>query len=116
MTDQDLEQRAKRLFADSVDELDGQTLSRLNQGRHQALDAASRRPVLLRYAPIGGLVAAAAIAIVMFQSPSVTLPAPPESASDVDILLSDDSLDMFEELEFFAWMETNESGTNDTSG
>lgn len=114
MTEQDFEKRAQQLFAESVDALDGESLSRLNRGRQRALETAARRPALLRYAPLGGLVAAAAFAVVMMQAPAVAPLAPTDSAGDFEILLSEDSLEMLEELEFFAWMDMQEPVADDT--
>ena len=66
MNDEDLQRQAKQHFDDSVDRLDGETLSRLNQGRHAALAAAaSPASAWLRYAPAGGLAAAAMIAYLV---------------------------------------------------
>ena len=116
MTEQELEKRARQVFAESVEGLDGQTLSRLNQGRQRALEAAARRPALLRYAPLGGLAAALAIAVMMIQTPMPTPIEATDSASDFEILLGEDSLDMLEELEFFAWMDMEEPDADDTKG
>ena len=56
------ESKAKELFDDSVDRLDAATLSRLNQGRHAALDVLQgSQPVGLwgRWVPATGVAAAA---------------------------------------------------------
>jgi hypothetical protein len=112
MTKQNIEDKAKRLFDESVDGLDGATLSRLNRSRQLALAATEQqRPLFLRLAPVGGLAAAAALAVVMLQSPGEL--AAPDNVSDFEILMSEDSLDMLEELEFFAWMELDESAADD---
>lgn len=110
----DIEDKAKRLFDESVDALDGATLSRLNRSRQVALEEARPgRSLFLRLAPVGGLAAAAAIAVVMLQSPVEI--AAPDNAADFEILMSEDSLDMLEDLEFFAWMELEEPVTDDSN-
>ena len=107
-SDKKFEEAAKRHFDESVDGLDAATLSRLNQGRQAALDAA-RSPYRRWSAlmPVTGVAAAALVAVVVFQSPSTDglIEAP---ASDFEILLSEESIDMLEELEFYSWLDTQE--------
>ena len=103
-SDEKLAARAKELFDESVEGLDAQTLSRLNQGRHAALEAAAgSRPEWVRWAPATGIAAAAVVAAVMLQEPGTDVPAAP--ASDFEILLGEESIDMLEELEFYAWLD-----------
>ena len=103
-SDEKLAARAKELFDESVDGLDGETLSRLNQGRHAALEAAKHgRPDWVRWAPATGVAAAAVVAVVMLQEPGTDIPEAP--ASDFEILLGEESIDMLEELEFYAWLD-----------
>ena len=107
-TEEKLAQQAKQAFDKSVDELDAATLSRLNRGRHVAL-AAAAQPGLqwLRWMPATGV--AAAVLLVMF-----TLRGPDEidviaaPATDLDILLSEESIEMLEDLEFYSWLDTQE--------
>lgn len=111
-SDKKLEQSAKRLFDESVDGLDAATLSRLNRGRQAALQAADRgRSRWLLWAPASGVAAAAVVAAVMLNGPSVdvieTAPA------DLDIILAEESIEMLEELEFYAWLDTVDLDAND---
>jgi hypothetical protein len=56
--------------------------------------------------PAGGLAAAAVVAVVVWQGAPVEHSAPAAgSATDFEILLSEDSLDMLEDLEFYSWMD-----------
>ncbi len=111
------EKRAKQLFDDSVDGLDAATLSRLNQARHAAIEASPRRlPPLLRWAPVGGLATAAAVALLLFQSPAVIEPPADASTVDMEILLSEDNLEMLEDLEFYEWIDLAEAGSGDGVG
>jgi len=110
-SDEEFAQEAKALFDGSVDKLDAATLSTLNQGRHRALEAArSPRGEWMRWAPAAGVATAVLIAVM------VTLPAPdqveimPESMTDMDILLGEDSFDMYEELEFYSWLDVADEG------
>ncbi len=66
--------QAKEQFDDSVERLDAATLSRLNQGRHKALEELrdSRYPARwLRWAPAAGVATAAVVAVieVLFRLP-----------------------------------------------
>ena len=112
-SDEQFANEAKSLFDASVDELDAATLSTLNQGRQRALEAA-RSPLnpLLRWVPAAGVAAAVLIAVM------VTLPGPgtvemmPSVASDMEILLGEDSIEMFEELEFYSLLDVMDEGAD----
>jgi hypothetical protein len=118
MDERDLEVQAKALFDDSVERLDAATLSRLNQGRQKALEevrAAGPAGQWARWVPAGGVVAAAVVAVVVWQGVPVEHSAPAaNSAADFEIMLSEDSLDMLEDLEFYSWIDTAnlDSGSN----
>lgn len=105
-TDEQLAHDAKQAFDQSVDELDAATLSRLNRGRQAAL-AAARQPVRqwLRWVPATGVAAAALLVLLTQQGPGdVEVIAAP--AVDLEILLSEESIEMLEELEFYSWLDT----------
>lgn len=104
-------EQAKRLFDDSVERLDAATLSRLNRQRHRALaglDApASAR--WQRWLPATGVAAAVAMALLVWQQEGPQTLPPTEAATDLDILLAEEELEMLEELEFYAWLEAEEA-------
>jgi len=110
MDEKDLAVQAKALFDDSVEQLDAATLSRLNQGRQKALEevrVAGPAGQWARWVPAGGLAAAAVVAVVVWQGVPVENSTPAAaSAADFEIMLSEDSLDMLEDLEFYSWMDT----------
>jgi hypothetical protein len=102
-------ERTKRLFDESVQGIDGQTQSRLNRGRQKALAELPPRSgmgALTTWAPAAGVAAAAVVAVVMWSGnrPPTEI-SPTSSATDFEILLNDDSLEMLEELEFYSWMD-----------
>lgn len=108
--DDEFARKAKARFDESVQRLDGQTQSRLNQARHVALaELGSGRPAWVQWAPATGVAAAAVVALVMWtgnpQTDELTAPA---VASDMEILLTEDSLEMLEDLEFYSWIELDE--------
>lgn len=108
--EREISERARRLFADSVQGVDGQTRSKLAQARAQAVEAAARRrprwlPGPAALVPAGGLAAAALAVALIWQGPE----APPASIEtavlrDLDILLDGEDLDLLEDLDFYAWL------------
>lgn len=100
-------ERARQLLDESVEHLDAATLSRLNQARQQALEAATRHKRWGRgswLVPAGGLAAAFLAAVIWWPQATMDVaPVPP--VEDLEILVSADSLEMLEDLEFFMWLD-----------
>ncbi|NIL93897.1 MAG: hypothetical protein GTO71_05530 [Woeseiaceae bacterium] len=110
-----LERQAKALFDDSVERLDGATLSRLNQGRQKALEELHKPGVgnWGRWAPVTGVAAAAAIAVMVMNGTTVDVPVDdPVTVSDFEMLLETDSLEMLEDLEFFSLLDAVDTESN----
>jgi hypothetical protein len=116
--DDEFARRAKAMFDKSVDSLDAETLSRLNRGRQAALVELDRTRLAghwARWVPATGLVAAAVVAVVIWQGNTVDANLPANgSVTDFELLLGEDSLEMIEDLEFYSWIEPSEfeSGSN----
>jgi hypothetical protein len=112
--------QAKKLFDDSVERLDAATLSRLNKARHQALaELQQTKPVQqwARWMPATGVAAAALVTVIVLQGPGVEGPEPPATTvTDFEILLGEDSLEMFEELEFYSWIDPQDLETDGNVG
>ena len=106
--DETMAQQAKEAFDQSVDGLDAATLSRLNRGRQAALaEAGHPGRQWMRWMPATGVAAAVLLAVLTFQSPGdVDIISAP--ATDLEILLSEESIEMLEELEFYSWLDTQE--------
>ena len=108
--DDDFAAKAKSAFDDSVERLDGAALSRLNQGRHIALEKlanADATSAWRRWVPAGGVAAIAVVSVLILRGPEVdTIPA--EAAADFEILLEGESLEMFQDLEFYSWIDEAE--------
>jgi hypothetical protein len=105
-----IEKRAKDLFDDSVERLDGATLSRLNQGRHAALDALQNgqsNAVWGHWVPLGGVAAAALLTVIVMRGPNA-VDLPSESVTDFELLLEGESLEMLQDLEFYSWLEASD--------
>ena len=107
-TDENLVQQTKKAFDQSVDGLDAATLSRLNRGRQVALtETAQRHREWLRWIPATGVAAAVLLAVMTIQGPGdVDVISAP--ATDLEILLGEESIEMLEDLEFYSWLETQE--------
>ena len=88
--EQKLARQAKALFDDSVEQLDAATLSKLNQGRQQALAELDRTRTYgqwSRWVPATGVAAAAVVAVVVWQGNPADNPAPAASTmTDFEIM------------------------------
>lgn len=103
-----LAEKAKRLFDESVENLDANTRSRLNRGRQAALEQlAGGRPAWVQWVPAAGVAAAAVIAVVLWTGEQPVDELTPV-ASDFEILLTEDSFEMLEDLEFYSWMDLDD--------
>jgi ferric-dicitrate binding protein FerR (iron transport regulator) len=108
-------ERAVALLDESARNLDAATLSRLNRARQTAL-APRRRP---RQAwLVGGSLAAAALALVIgvglghrVSSPTAS-PADAAGQDEIDALVGDDNPDLYENLEFYAWLNAQQQDGN----
>jgi len=113
-------EKARRELDASCERLDGHTQSRLNSIRHAAVEHGARQqefPGRVLLAPFGGLVTASVLVVVvsLFVGQS-NAPAPGQvitdnrtAIEDLDILTSAESLELFENLEFYQWLEENET-------
>lgn len=108
--DQRFATRAKDLFDQSVDDLDANTRSRLNRARHEALTQwkrGARYGQWRRWTPVAGAATVAVVAVVILTGrPPVDDLTPPRELGDFEILLAEESFEMFEELEFYSWIDS----------
>lgn len=109
------EERSRELFDGSVERLDARTRSRLNQARQLALDEIKRGSTR-RYwlgAPLGGLAAAALIAVLLFRGSGETSAPNAENGNfmldDFDIVADTDSFEMIQDVEFYSWLADQSS-------
>ena len=108
--------QAKQVLDESAEGLDAATLSRLNRARQRALEQARPRARRPWFVP-AGLASACAVLIavaVAWQMPTHNAtPALTDAnagtfASDMDMMSSDDGLDFYEDLDFYAWLDAQE--------
>lgn len=112
-------ERAVALLDDSTRALDAATLSRLHRAREAALAQTASRRRRVKVGIAGALAAAAALALAIGlhhrRTATESTPAPASAAleaGDLDLVGSDDdALDLYENLDFYAWLETR-NGSN----
>lgn len=111
----------------SVDALDGQVLSRLNQARHAALAElgtnggarAFRIPGI--WLPAGVLAAAAVLAVAVWIARPISQPqaqlAEASPVEDAEILASSDNPDLYaEDSDFYEWAGASADAANGEAG
>jgi hypothetical protein len=114
-----LEQRSRELFNAQVDGLDAHTRSRLNRARQAALAAASGSSSSVSLGarwllPVGSAAALALVtvsAVQLMRAEHETVPvsaslAASNTADDMEILASNEELDMLQNVDFYAWLDT----------
>ena len=119
-----LELRAREAFDEHVASLDAHTRSRLNQARHLALDVArnKKRLIMPRWlVPAGSIAVIAMIATVTFQYMHDTAvvnankSAVTSAMEDMDIIASNDELDLLQNVDFYEWLDTADATDGQTS-
>ena len=99
-----LRQDIQHLLNDQNDNLDGATLSRLNQARQQALSARRKRRSMFwgwSMVPAAFVI----ILVLLIRQPTNMLQPAEEGIADLQILTSEDSLEFFQEdMAFYEWV------------
>jgi hypothetical protein len=105
--------RAGAMFGQSVDSLDGQAQSRLNRSRQAAMAELDSGSIDLgrwmQWAPAAGAAAVAVVAVVLLtgnpQVDPMVNPGVEQPPGDFELLMAADSFDMFQDLEFYSWID-----------
>jgi len=106
--DRTLETRSKAAFDASVSELDPAIRSRLRRARHAAVEQAGGSRSLWWVAAVASAVVAG---LVLVLTPVLEPQQQPLTdsfaarAEDMSLLMNEDSLELIEELEFYAWLD-----------
>lgn len=109
--DRELEERAKLLFDESVSALDAHTRSKLTQARYRALEELDKTAPAWtsRWLPAGAVAAGLLAVMVLWQGSPPGVPDAGNfnvaAATDLEILMGSEELEMIEELEFYAWLD-----------
>lgn len=102
-----LARHARQLFDESVQELDAETQSRLNRSRHRALEEArggGAHAGWLRWTPVAVGAVAAVVAVIVWSPGDRVDELPRTVATDLELLLDEEELEMLEDLDFYRWM------------
>ncbi len=104
---------ARRMLDEAADDLDAATLSQLNRARQAALAASrTRRAPAWAWPALFAAAASCALAVLVWpvaQAPLETTPPGMIVAGDLELLAADAELALYEDLEFYAWLDTQQS-------
>jgi hypothetical protein len=111
-------EQARHALDESAQNLDASTLSRLNRARQGAL--AQGRPLRPWYLPAGLASACAVLVAVAIAWHTPTNSIMPTAAganagsfdSDLDMMTSDDGIEFYQDLDFYAWLDAQEKDNN----
>lgn len=105
-----LERRAKAVFDRSTAGLSAEIRSRLTQARYAALEQldGEGRSTSTSYSrhwlPAAGVAAAAVVGVVVWVSRPVPQDAPLVAIEDLELILAEEGLELYEDLEFYSWL------------
>ena len=106
--------KIKHDLDEGTEQLDAGIQSKLTRMRHEALDTGERRGIFsgfnlwdpaLRWPGLATASVAALAVFLYFQTPAGMQP----NFEDIDLLASEDKLELYEELEFYAWLAEEEA-------
>ena len=100
-------ERAKTDLDESIEFMDAPTLSRLRQARTRALERLGEKRQRRYVVPIGALATASAALLVVILWTSTPTLGPESVLDDLELLSSLDALDLYEDLEFYEWLEAD---------
>ena len=98
----------RQALDESVDALDANTLSRIRQIRAQAIEKVEARHVNWFGIMTGALATACVMVfavMILLQSPTTIQPV---QVDDLELISSSDNLELFEDLEFYEWLDEYE--------
>ena len=101
--------QVKTVLDEGNAKLDARVRSRLTQARYAALAQAGDRPGfwLRQWAPAAGVAAAAVLAVLMWPGARQHEQPPDEALNDLEIVLDGENLDLFEDLDFYEWVDAD---------
>lgn len=107
--DKEVQQRARAELEAKLETLDANVTARLSVARHRALDQLKTKP---RWQPVAGWAVAATLVVAVSlwwqQSPSTLNGISPD---DFELLVSSDGIELYEDLEFYEWLSSeNDAG------
>ena len=110
------ERRTRELLEQSTEQLDGRIRSRLTQARSAAVEEARKSRMGFAWrmgVPAGALAGAAALAVFLWSgtphAPGTSTLAVHGSLDDLDIMVTNESFELLEDLEFYEWVATGDA-------
>jgi len=114
--DSDTTNTIKQVLDTGTDALDSATLARLHQVRSEALQQSAERGVRW-WLPMSALGAtAAAVLLATWLTTTVAPQAHVEGAEDIEILASADNTDLYEQMDFYEWLESQQGNKQTNAG
>ena len=106
----DLKKISKDWFEDKVESTNGSILSELNQIRFEALDRIGKKNNLQFHKLLLPIAGTSFVLLLSMRIDQLELGFQENfsfdsSASDIEILLGDESFDMIDQLDFYSWLE-----------
>ena len=102
------EANIKQALDNGVDAIDAHTLSRIRQVRARAVEKAEVKSVNW-FGVMSGALATACVMVfavmILLESPTPMQAVP---VDDIELISSSDNLELFEELEFYEWLDEHE--------
>ena len=110
MSDKQQEQafltKVRQTLDDNAQGMDEFSVARLRAARHRALSAKPSRPLW----PLPAAVASALIAGVMvWQLSDPGMPGMVAEVEDMELLMSEEGIEFYEDIEFYQWLAFNEN-------
>jgi len=109
MNEREFISKTKSTLDHQADNLDAATLSRLNLARQAALQQ-TKRPAKNRqvWIPAGGLAVVVLLtSIFLFKAEEIAVST---GIDEMEIIASNDGLDLYEQLDFYMWMVEEDPG------
>lgn len=111
--DNDLPRKVRSELDAQLDMLDANVSARLSAARHRALDQLHTKP---RWQPVAGWAVAASLVLAVSlwwqQAPTSN----GISADDFDLLVSGDGIELYEDLEFYEWLSSQDGAAEHEAG
>jgi len=113
MNEDEFISHVKKTLDQQTDALDGETLSKLNQARQTAIQHAGHKPgfgLTRAWLPLSGVAAAILLtSIFMFKTEEMAI-ITDGAVDEMEIIASSDSLDLYEQLDFYMWLLEEDAG------
>ena len=113
-----LVKQLKQSLDQQTNELDTATLLALRQARARSLNALENKPQWFKPNTIwvGGLATAATLLIALllvWPGENDISPEMVQDVADIDLLFDDDSIEFYQDLDFYLWLEQQEPSVNE---